>query len=136
MSWTSTLALYSDNFARKRIVDSQGQSLTGIYELDINSIHVKLLRSYSAQPAILCCNLFTNWELNTNNILEKIYQPLLILQVSGRNGEEEIFTVNKSVPRPFHDCSEIQFWLDNFQRSKLSVDLSVSFMYRKQPAKM
>ena len=131
MTWITTVALYNQNFARKRLVDSQGQPLTGVYEVDINSVWIKYLKTLS-HPGLLCCNLFTNWELNSENVIEKVFQPLDILELQGSAGEEKVIPCNKSVPRTFHDVSEIQFWIDDFSRNKVTIEISVGFMYRRK----
>ena len=71
-SWTTTVTSFTaDNFARKKLVDSHAQPLTGVYEIDINSVWIKYKSAYS-QPALLTCNLFTSWEQNQDLTIEKV----------------------------------------------------------------
>lgn len=133
MSWISTLAFYSDNFARKVLVNEHAQALIGVYEFYVTSVNVKLLSNYNNQCGILCSNLVTSFELNSENTLEKIYQPLQLLELQGRSGTSKVFTFENPNLQQFSDISECTFWIDDLSRRKLNIELTVLFSFRKLP---
>ena len=133
MSWTSTIAKYQATnfgFATKRLVNSLSQPLVGIYEFKVQSLVVTYLQTTNS-IAKLCCSALTTFEINDDNQLRKVYQPLHIFELNGRTNTKKVFDCNNTSNHQFVDLDVLEFWLSDMNDVKIVIDLDVLFMYKK-----